>query len=109
MADQRMTRRIYIGFPILFLIILLINLLEIQSQILVNQYIRKITSNEGLSHNIVNDIVQDDNGFIWIATQDGLNRFDGYGFKTCQFDPADSTSISGNHIESLYFDRKNNL
>jgi class 3 adenylate cyclase/ligand-binding sensor domain-containing protein len=35
----------------------------------------------GLSQSYVNDIVQDDRGFIWICTQDGLNRFDGYKFE----------------------------
>jgi ligand-binding sensor domain-containing protein len=37
----------------------------------------KLTVEEGLSSNIITDLVQDDNGFLWIATPDGLNRFDG--------------------------------
>ena len=37
----------------------------------------RLTVEEGLSSNTINDIVQDDNGFLWIATTDGLNRFDG--------------------------------
>ncbi len=40
-------------------------------------FIEKLTTTEGLSSNRVNDMVQDDNGFLWIATSDGLNRFDG--------------------------------
>jgi len=40
-------------------------------------FIEKLTTREGLSSNKVNDLVQDDNGFLWIATTDGLNRFDG--------------------------------
>ena len=35
----------------------------------------------GLSQSYVNDIVQDERGFIWICTKDGLNRFDGYKFE----------------------------
>jgi ligand-binding sensor domain-containing protein/two-component sensor histidine kinase len=37
----------------------------------------KLTTDEGLTSNTINDIVQDDRGFLWIATPDGLNRFDG--------------------------------
>lgn len=41
----------------------------------------RITIDHGLSQNSVEGITQDKNGFIWIATQDGLNRYDGYSFK----------------------------
>lgn len=40
-------------------------------------FLEKLTTTEGLSSNKINDMVQDDNGFLWIATGDGLNRFDG--------------------------------
>jgi signal transduction histidine kinase/ligand-binding sensor domain-containing protein len=40
-------------------------------------FIEKLTIGEGLSSNRINDMVQDDMGFLWIATSDGLNRFDG--------------------------------
>lgn len=40
-------------------------------------FTEKLTTEEGLSSNKINDIIQDDNGFLWIATSDGLNRFDG--------------------------------
>lgn len=74
-----------------------------------NKYILKINSSQGLSHNVVYDIKQDNHGFIWIATQDGLNRYDGYGFKVFKFNPEDSTSISDNYIKSIYFDAECNL
>lgn len=41
----------------------------------------RLNKEDGLSHTLVNDIVQDDMGYLWIATQDGLNRYDGYEFK----------------------------
>ncbi len=41
------------------------------------RFIEKLTSEEGLSNNNVNDMALDDDGFLWIATTDGLNRFDG--------------------------------
>jgi len=48
-----------------------------QSSLLFNHY----TVEQGLSDNAVNDMVQDDNGFTWLATTNGLNRFDGVQFK----------------------------
>ena len=55
-----------------------------------SRYIKKINSDDGLSHNIVYDIVQDGKGFMWIATHDGLNRFDGYEFQVYRFNPDSS-------------------
>ena len=40
----------------------------------------QLTVDDGLSQNSINDIYQDTNGFMWFATQDGLNRYDGYEF-----------------------------
>ena len=60
---------------------------------------------EGLSHPGVFSIIQDSQGFMWFGTAEGLNRYDGYTFKTYKKDIADSTSISGNWIESLLEDR----
>jgi len=82
---------------------------NVRSQPALNRFIKKINSDDGLSHNIANDIVQDGKGFMWIATHDGLNRFDGYELKVYRFNPADSTSISGNYIKCLYVDQNDNL
>ena len=59
------------------------------------------TIREGLSQSTVNCILQDEKGLIWIGTQDGLNRFNGYGFDVFQKDPQDSNSISNNFVHSL--------
>ena len=58
----------------------------------------------GLSNNSVECSLQDDDGFLWFGTINGLNRFDGYTFKTFHYDPADSTSIGSNFIRCLYND-----
>src|ERR1700758_2005055 len=58
----------------------------------------------GLSNNSVECSIQDDDGFLWIGTINGLNRFDGYTFKTFYHDPGDSTSIGSNFIRCLYTD-----
>src|SRR5580704_16106017 len=58
----------------------------------------------GLSNNSVECSIQDDDGFLWFGTINGLNRFDGYTFKTFYNDPGDSTSIGSNFIRCLYND-----
>ena len=63
-----------------------------------------INMNNGLSNNSVTCFLQDTQGFIWIGTGSGLNRFDGYNFKIYQHDPTDSTSISSGAITCMYQD-----
>ena len=41
----------------------------------------RLTTNDGLSHNHVTDIIQDNYGFVWVRTVDGLNRYDGNSFE----------------------------
>lgn len=55
----------------------------------------------GLSNNVVYAIHQDHNGFMWFGTYDGLNRYDGYGFKTFRNIIGDSTSLSSNNINTI--------
>lgn len=54
---------------------------------------KHLTSEEGLSTNFVTSILQDDKGFMWFGTQDGLNKYDGYQVKVFRNDPTDSSSI----------------
>ncbi|MEZ4764424.1 MAG: two-component regulator propeller domain-containing protein [Calditrichia bacterium] len=51
--------------------------------------------------NTVNCILQDSYGFIWLGTDDGLNRYDGYEFRKYYHNPADTTSISDNNIRCM--------
>lgn len=67
-------------------------------------YFDKLTSENGLSHNKVNCIIEDRRGFIWIGTNDGLNRFDGKIFVHYKRS-SDPTSISGNIITDLLEDK----
>ena len=63
----------------------------------------------GLSSNIITKIIEDSYGFIWIATQNGLNRFDGSNIVTFFYEPSDSGSIPNNDISSLAVDHAGNL
>jgi ligand-binding sensor domain-containing protein len=53
---------------------------------------------------MINDILQDREGFLWIATKDGLNRYDGSEIKVFTNDSHDPWSISGNEIRNLFED-----
>jgi ligand-binding sensor domain-containing protein len=64
---------------------------------------------QGLSQGNVWDIYQDKLGFIWIATEDGLNLYDGYNFTVFRNNPADSLSISNNNIDRIVEDSNGNL
>lgn len=64
---------------------------------------------EGLSQTSVNCIAQDKHGFLWIGTQDGLNKYDGYNFTVFRSDPADAGSISHNWIWDVFSDHSGNL
>jgi signal transduction histidine kinase/ligand-binding sensor domain-containing protein len=58
----------------------------------------------GLSQVTARALAEDSKGFLWVGTQDGLNRFDGYEFKSYFFDPERKSSISDNHITALAFE-----
>lgn len=62
---------------------------------------RLYTSND-LSSSLIRCIIQDKYGFIWVGTNYGLNRFDGYKFSTYLCNPADTTTIQDNDIVKLY-------
>jgi ligand-binding sensor domain-containing protein len=68
-----------------------------------------ITVEQGLSNFSINDIVQDRQGFLWFATEDGLNKYDGYEFKVYKFDAADTNSLPASYINRLYLDRAGKL
>lgn len=64
---------------------------------------------QGLSNNSVRSIYQDAKGFIWFATFDGLNRFDGYNFKVFRNNSKDSGSLVYNYLNCLTGDSQGNL
>ncbi len=56
---------------------------------------------EGLSQSVVNVILQDRMGFLWIGTEDGLNRYDGYGFKVYKSNDDDPNTLGDHWITSI--------
>jgi len=68
-----------------------------------------LSAKDGLSQNDGRYIFQDRQGFMWIGTQDGLNRYDGYTFKVYTHDSEDDLSLSDDYITALYEDRSGTL
>lgn len=64
---------------------------------------------DGLSHNTITDILQTPDGYLWIATEDGLNRYNGYEFEVFRHDPSDSSSIGDNYVHDLFLDSDGSL
>ncbi len=62
-----------------------------------------------ISSSLINDIYQDKEGFIWISTEYGLNRFDGNKFITYNHIDEDSTSLCNDYIHQTFEDSKGNL
>lgn len=62
-----------------------------------------LTIEDNLSQSSVNSIVEDKNGYMWFATQDGLNRYDGRVFKHVMFAPKEDNSLSSPTVTNLYY------
>ena len=70
---------------------------------------RNLTSKDGLSHGRVNAIVQDQYGFMWFGTQNGLNRYDGNDFMIFKFESDNPHSLSGDGVTCLFRDENKDL
>ncbi|HEX7846376.1 MAG TPA: two-component regulator propeller domain-containing protein, partial [Chitinophagaceae bacterium] len=68
-----------------------------------------LTINDGLSQGMINQIIQDRYGFMWFATKDGLNRYDGYHFKIYRHDTEDTSSIASSFVQALFEDSKGRI
>ena len=90
--------------PRAFVIILLILSARLHSQIPGASTF--LTVNEGLSQGLVYDMLQSRDGFIWIATKAGLNRYDGARVKIYSHDPFDPFSLASNDVLGLFEDSR---
>ena len=69
----------------------------------------RLSTEQGLSQSRVDHMLQDRRGFIWIGTYNGLNRYDGYRFKTYKPDPNNPNSLGGALVLPLFEDRSGAL
>lgn len=73
------------------------------------QEIREISLAEGLSQATVTSFEKDRDGFMWVGTKDGLNRYDGYSMKVLKSSLQDTAGLSSNHISCLHLDSEGYL
>jgi ligand-binding sensor domain-containing protein/signal transduction histidine kinase/CheY-like chemotaxis protein len=64
---------------------------------------------EGLPSSTVNALARDHAGYVWIATLDGLARYDGMGFRIWRHVPGDSRALPGNNIQALHVDAQDRV
>ena len=68
-----------------------------------------LTPDDGLSQVSIESILHDSRNYVWVGTQNGLNRYDGHRFHVFKHHPADSTSLSGNSISALFEDNRGRI
>ncbi|MDP4265001.1 MAG: two-component regulator propeller domain-containing protein [Bacteroidota bacterium] len=95
------------GLHILFF--LLIAVPALHSQTAKRYSFTHYGSQEGLMSNEVTSVIQDDEGYMWIGTTNGLQRYDGIRFRTFRNRKNDSTTIPANYVTQLMIDKKRNL
>lgn len=74
-----------------------------------NYAVKTYTTENGLPHNHVYSIAQDQTGYLWVATFDGLSRWNGYEFRNYYHHPGDTTSISYFEVQDVLVDSYNNI
>ena len=90
-----------ITLTILIVLSLQVNVYAVENNI----KFEHITVDHGLSQSGISCILQDSQGFMWVGTQDGLNKYDGYNFTIYKYDELNSHSLSDNFIASIYEDK----
>jgi ligand-binding sensor domain-containing protein/serine phosphatase RsbU (regulator of sigma subunit) len=71
--------------------------------------VEHFTISQGLSNHSINTVFQDSRGFLWIGTEDGLNRYDGYSFEVIKSAGSGQENLTGNRITALAEDRNGNI
>ncbi len=92
------------------ILFLLCYIIELSANISSNIYFSNIDKKDGLSSNYINQIVRDNQGFIWIATNDGLCRYESHDrFKIYRSIKGDPNNLQSDNIKTVYADSRDNL
>ncbi len=92
------------------ILLLLLYIADLSAEITNNIYFSNIDKKDGLSSNYINQIVRDNQGLIWIATNDGLCRYESHDrFKIYRSVKGNPNNLQSDNIKTLYTDSKDNL
>ena len=83
--------------------------MEAANPLIPDMKFRRLDTRDGLSNSQINRIYQDSHGFVWIATAYGLNRYDGYRFRTYYSDATDTTTLRNNYVNDIWEDFEGKL
>lgn len=92
----------------IFLVLLFLSLCA-QGQLPEQYFFTHYKLSDGLASNVVNNIVQDNTGFMWLSTNNGLQRFDGNGFLTFRSDVDNAAALPSDEVTQVYKDRKGRI
>ena len=81
---------------------------NLNAQDLKLEYSTNLTISDGLAHNGVTSILEDSKGYLWFGTYDGINKFDGYEFKTFK-NTFNQDLLTSNRVRTITEDTKGNL
>lgn len=102
-----------LNFPYIYIFLFLFIFLSLENIVFAievsNKQFTHFSPKDGLSQATVQTTLYDSQGFMWIGTTDGLNKYDGYQFKVYRHNPDDNTSISSNDLISSLEDDSGNL
>lgn len=101
-----MGRRIYYQYVINLIICCLICVANLQQAQAISFQFQRINALDGLSQNSVNQITLDNTGYLWIATDEGLNRYDGYNFLHFRHNSNQKNSLHSSKIQALLPDEQ---
>jgi len=74
-----------------------------------NFSVENFSVEKGLPHSVINQILQDKKGFIWLATYNGLSKYDGYSFKNYKSKPSDKVFMKNNRIDQMVEDQNGRI
>jgi signal transduction histidine kinase/ligand-binding sensor domain-containing protein len=94
---------------LIFTLIFWLNVAILSAQTHDNLRFERYTIEQGLSSDLIRDITQDHLGYIWVATESGVSRYDGYDFKVYRNIPGDITTLTNNLAYAIHADRYNQL
>lgn len=83
-------------------VICLLSFCEASAQSIPDMKFRHLDTRDGLSNSQINCILRDSRGFMWFGTSYGLNRYDGYRFKTFLSYARDTTTLRSNRIDEVF-------